>query len=190
MKEDEKIVMFDSDEAASRQSVMGWVSRGGFFHGDCGGSEAAARYAGCTHKSCPDCGAVIRKDEMACGPCKERRRRKRYEGLEKREWDGVTPIAIYLSDAYFWEEQELVDHCYDEQVDPAEMLLVLCEPIPARKLDAAEWLEGCMPDDVLEAAQAFNEAVEAAMPLSWRPTAVAAVLPAEILASIAERKRE
>lgn len=197
MKNDKKVVMFDSDEAASLQSVTGWVSRGGFFHGDGGAGESAARYAGCTHRACPDCGTVIEKSRTACGPCLLVRMRKRFEGFEKREWDGVTPIALFMGDTYFWEEQELVDFCCDEEVDPAGLLLVLCRPGRRAELDAVEFLSDFMADDgrdippeILDAERAFNKAAKAAELQVWYPMEVAVVLPADVLASIRAERQE
>jgi len=48
-KEPEKIVPYDSAEAASIQTVTGWVSRSGRFWGN---DEHMARYDGCTHRKC------------------------------------------------------------------------------------------------------------------------------------------
>lgn len=45
----EKIVMMDSDEAASIQTVTGWVDRQGRFWG---GDEHQARWCGATHRKC------------------------------------------------------------------------------------------------------------------------------------------
>ncbi|MEB2744543.1 hypothetical protein [Citrobacter portucalensis] len=45
----EKIVMMDSDEAASIQTVTGWVDRQGRFWGK---DENQARWCGATHRKC------------------------------------------------------------------------------------------------------------------------------------------
>ncbi|WP_407226469.1 hypothetical protein [Enterobacter roggenkampii] len=45
----EKIVMMDSDEAASIQTVTGWVDRQGRFWGS---DEHQARWCGATHRKC------------------------------------------------------------------------------------------------------------------------------------------
>ncbi|HAT6800607.1 TPA: hypothetical protein JAN03_00980 [Citrobacter freundii] len=56
----EKIVMMDSDEAASIQTVTGWVDRHGRFWG---GDEHQARWCGATHRKCknkPDEHPILR----------------------------------------------------------------------------------------------------------------------------------
>jgi len=45
----EKVVMMDSDEAASIQTVTGWVDRQGRFWGS---DEHQARWSGATHRKC------------------------------------------------------------------------------------------------------------------------------------------
>jgi len=47
----ETVVMEDSAEAASVQTVTGWVSRLGHFFGANEGAERTARYDGCTQRS-------------------------------------------------------------------------------------------------------------------------------------------
>ena len=63
IKETEKIVMYDSPEAATyRTDIKGWVSRDGHFYGDNGPSaEHGARWSGCTHMNCK-CGTSMRKE--------------------------------------------------------------------------------------------------------------------------------
>ncbi len=49
----EQIVLNTSDEAASIKTVTGWIDRYGRFWGD---YERIARYSGCTHVACSECG--------------------------------------------------------------------------------------------------------------------------------------
>jgi hypothetical protein len=49
INQNEKIVMMDSDEAASIQTVTGWVDRHGRFWGK---DEHQARWCGATHRKC------------------------------------------------------------------------------------------------------------------------------------------
>ena len=58
IKQEEKTILFTSDEAAKyTDGISGWVSRDGFFWGK---DERAARYHGCTHVLCEDCGNPAR----------------------------------------------------------------------------------------------------------------------------------
>jgi hypothetical protein len=105
MSEQKAIRPFDSDEAAQRKSVTGWVSHNGRFYGD---DERTARYDGCTHKPCEDCGELIPRDGLvACRPCLNKRDDGRFSLLARREWDGNTPLVSYDTDTYFFNEEEL-----------------------------------------------------------------------------------
>lgn len=68
-KEPEKIVPYDSAEAASIQTVTGWVSRSGHFWGN---DEHMARYDGCTHRKCDACETLIPvRGYTICDQCRE-----------------------------------------------------------------------------------------------------------------------
>jgi hypothetical protein len=64
--EDEKVIMYDSQEAAThRTDISGWVSRDGGFYAD---NEHLARWAGCTHMTC-ECGKPYIKGKVRCDEC-------------------------------------------------------------------------------------------------------------------------
>ena len=72
MKENKKVIMFDSDEAAQyKTNLSGWVSRDNHFFGE---DEHMARYVGCTHRKCEDCGEPTEKGWLVCDNCREKRR--------------------------------------------------------------------------------------------------------------------
>lgn len=181
----ETIVMRDSDEAAQLKTVTGWVSRDGFFYGN---DERIARYAGCTHDRC-ECGAVIPKSRIKCDDCRAKDVRARYENLERKEWDGVAPLALYDDDTYFFSEGDLEDYCDEHDCKVEDLMLVFCDPQYGRKLDIADYLCDQLPEDateydipapIVEAAEAFNKAVRDAGPLSWYPGKIRALVRVDV----------
>lgn len=72
---DNKVIMRDSPEAASLQTVSGWVSRHGRFFGS---DESIARYDGCTHVACSRCGAATEKRWTACTECRSQNSNPRW----------------------------------------------------------------------------------------------------------------
>ena len=170
-----KIVMRDSDEAASLQKVEGWVSRKGRFFG---WDERTARYDGATHQVCETegCGEVIPiQGRTICEECRLAKRNAKYHAMDVVEWDEKTPIVLYDDDRYFFSPDDLETYCDNQGVNVCDLQLVLCEPQYGRELDPDEFLIGELPEDntdpltqkVYDAALEFNESVREMGPLSW-----------------------
>jgi len=174
---DEKVILEESDEAATRTTVTGWVSRQGNFYGDGERAEWLARNSGCTHWPCHECGA-IRPKGARCEPCYERGKAARFAALPVVEWDGKAPLAEFDTDNYFFDEQAVQDHAEELGVPVSSLRLVLCVPVRAPLVDACGLLDGVVsPDDddvagyvtpaVREAVKTLNEALQAGGPYSW-----------------------
>ena len=118
----EKIIMYDSDEAATfKTGISGWVSGDGRFFGK---DEDMARYAGCTHKTCA-CGNIHSKSWTICDECRDRKSAGRYESMPHKEWEGE-PLVIFGDDRYFWDVESVYDHMLD--AGTTDLQLVICEP--------------------------------------------------------------
>lgn len=172
----ETIVMRDSPEAAQPHTMTGWKSRDGFFFAE----ESVARYAGCTHVACRECGAPTPKNWTACDACREKGDDARHAAREKREWDGVQMIYSEVADRYFSDPGEVFDFCegeYDGETHKAEELrLVLCEPLKPRHIDANDYCQDVLADDgevedadFLAACDALNAAIDKMPPTAWEP---------------------
>ena len=180
IRDDEKIVMYDSPEAAARVDMPGWKSRlGHFYPGDTKSSEHGARWSGCTHQKCA-CGKVMRQGETRCDSCQAKIDCEKYYALEMVEWDETTPVCDYKSDNYFWDREEALEHLFDVLEDAQkngyepEARLVLCEPRYLHPLDGSEWEddladEGELSDEVGEAIDALNAVLKAQGPSCWYP---------------------
>ncbi len=178
---EETIIMYDSCDAAEPvQTPAGTLWRGRntqFWTLD----ESIARYAGCTHRTCRDCGQPTVKHWLICEACRQERSDKKFSGMIVQEWDGVTPLVLYDDDRYFFSWDDIVDYCDDlKDTFPTDLRLVICEPVYGRELTAEYWDEQ-LPGEEQELPaplQAFvdqlNAAVRAHGPLSWREGKIAA----------------
>ena len=176
---EKQTVMEDSPEAASIQTVTGWVSRTGRFWGN---DERMARFDGSTHKRC-ECGAVI-EQRSYCRTCSDRKEIERWNAMPEVEWDGSAYLYSQVADQYFRDEQEIADYCADseEPCTPDDLRLVICTPNYPSEVDLCEQNsdvipedgdESCFSTDVQVALEALNKAIrESRTPeqaISWSP---------------------
>jgi hypothetical protein len=176
MREEEKIILYDSDEAAvyEERTLKGWWSKlpgnqQRFWKDD----EHMARYDGCTHRKC-DCGELTKKHYTACQACREKKDIEKYNKLESIEWDGETPIYSDSHDEYFFDLDILLDFAEDREVDIEDLRLILCVPQYANQIDYDYFCDqlpedGDLPADIEKAMNVFNEVIKNSKPLSWYP---------------------
>lgn len=181
----EEIVMYDTPEAASIQTVTGWMDRHGRFWGN---DEHMARFAGSTHQQCdknPD--HPIRANNSYCEACYEERQQALFLAMERQPWDCETMLAIHNSDTYFQERDDLRDYCLENNVLPEELQLVVCKPTYPREIDGCDHYcddlpdGGDLPQALQEAFDRLNEVIRASEPLSWFPGDIAAIPPEDVL---------
>ena len=172
MIEQNKVIMFDSEEAAQHQTgLTGWVSRQGHYWGN---DERAARYDGCTHTRCEDCREPVDRGRLICPQCHEIRQIKRYTAIPKEEWNEVGMLYSDAYDKYFSSWEEIEGYCEDEEISIDKLRLIICEPqyLPLISDDygcdeLAE--DGELPDSVIQAIEDFNKAIKVVGAVSWMP---------------------
>lgn len=171
--QEEKIILFDSEEAAKYvTNITGWVSKDGRFWGT---DERAARYDGCTHVKC-ECGNITEKGWLKCDSCRHKADIEKYNSFPFREWDKKEPVYSYAADKYFFEESDLEEYCDEEEVDPKDLRLVLCNPnyLSEVELDGAELpedtdLEDVVDKELLAMVAALNDKIRQQNPISYCP---------------------
>ncbi|KAA5840232.1 hypothetical protein F2A38_19585 [Pseudomonas chlororaphis] len=190
---EEKVVMYESPEAASIQTVTGWVDPSGRFWGN---DEHMARYCGSTHRQCAKNPAhPIHRTNGWCRDCREEGRAARFAAMPTRIWGGE-PITDYDGDDYFFDEESLRDHIIDNEINLADLKLVFCTPNYPREIDPSDYFYDDLPEDgeihddqLLAALELVNEMISKHGPMSWSPSNEAVELPQAFIEMInAERK--
>lgn len=175
----DKQILYDSCEAAEfRTNIEGWVDAHGGF---CDNDEDMARWSGCTHIICPECGKPTPKNYTICRDCREKKAIERYEAKERKKWDQQTPLYSEATDEYFFDGDQLLDYLADQAFPPQERVvnertlrLVICKPIYLRKIEddffADELPEdGRLPLDVEKAIDNLNILLREQGPVAWEP---------------------
>lgn len=176
----DKKIMYDSDLAAvyEERTLKGWWSVKSthnnfsrFFEED----EHMARYDGCTHMLCKECGKrTHRKSWTCCADCRAKHTRKRYEALQVVDWDGETYVCTFDDDQFFNSPDEIYDYCEEHGCKPEDLMLVLCEPGYPSQVNTDYWCDelpedGELPAEVLEALDALNDVISKSGPIAWWP---------------------
>lgn len=169
---EKKIILPTDPEAATfRTDISGWVDIYGRFWGK---DEKTARYASSTHSVC-ECGNTMSKGWSKCESCRGKTDIKKYNKLQFKEWRDEI-VYSELCDKYFRDSDEIEDYCSDEDIDIADLRLVLCEPNYFQELNEDQWddvlpeeSDGELPNKLIEAIGALNEVIKSLPPASYSP---------------------
>lgn len=185
MSAQKPIIMFDAPEAASLQTVTGWVSADGRFFG---GDENLARYCGATHRRCeknPD--HSIYEVNSSCDECRHARRQAKFAAMPIKEWTGE-PLVIFDGDQYFFDEDSLRDYLIDSDIELADLQFCICEPNYPSQIDPADHFCDDLPEDgeicddqLVAAFELLNEMIRKSDPLSWSQGEFATQLPQTLI---------
>jgi ribosomal protein L40E len=148
-KQPELVVLPNSPDAASLQTVSGWVSRSGHFFG---ANERLARYDGSTHSICTGCGAKAPKSYTLCDTCRDAEETARWNKREIVEWDGTTPFCLDDGSKYFFDIDDFFDWfddgSFDDGFKPEDVRLLLCVPVFFKQVDTEYWNDAFSDDDL------------------------------------------
>lgn len=167
---EEKTIMYDSPEACKAITLDGFSSAGGFFFR----KEEDARMSGCTHRLC-DCGQIMEKFRTMCENCSVKKKRDKYATLPFKEWDGVTPLTLYMDDKYFFSEDDITEYLYENEIKPEDLQLMYCQPNHYPEIDYYEMISDILPEDsdgnfpkILEdKLKEVNAIIKTMPPCSW-----------------------
>lgn len=156
MKKEEKIIMFDSPEAAVEVNMDLWKSSDGRL----AVKEETARYNGCTHKVC-ECGSIMKKWQMKCDSCSNELKRKQFLALPFREWDLVSPVCTTDEDKYFFNEADLIEYMEEDEDEPmTEIDLLICTENEWKTVDEDYWGDEMPEDSDGELPKKMQEALD------------------------------
>jgi hypothetical protein len=169
---DQKIIVNDSPEAAQIKTVTGWVDgKTGHFWGE---DELQARYGGSTHCRC-ECGGIYERGHgIRCSACQMNFDIETFNSYPVEKWDGVTPVVLYNTDRFFFNE-DILDFVADSDLaKDAELRICKCYPHNLSLISDDHWCDDLpdggdaeLPEEVQNAVDALNEAIKAAGPVSW-----------------------
>ena len=169
-----KIILPNDPEAAELVTIKMWkTSKGQYFHGN---NEDLARWNGSTHDTCK-CGKVFEKGIYTiCPACILAGVKNRYEAFEKVEWYEKYPVTEFDGDKWFYSLDEVEDYCEENECEISSLMLVHSKPIELPTIDIDDFLSNVLPDegeppqDLIDAAELFNEAISNSGTLSYTPT--------------------
>lgn len=172
MRNDFKIIHYDSDEAAKIVTLTGWLSSDGRFWGQ---DEHMARYSGCTHQKC-DCGNITERGRTKCDDCSNKLHIERYNKKPFKEWDSQQFVYCEHYDKYFFNKGDLDDFIEEEEIDAQSLMLVICDPQNFGELNNDYWEDvlpengdGELPKLLQEAVDNLNKIINTLSPASWIP---------------------
>jgi len=150
VSKEEKIILYDSPEAARLLTPEDlietplWIGGRGI-HAIITPNESTARYAGCTHKTCPETGEVFEKGYSHGPTVRARREWERYNNLRQVEVTEDTVFSFYDGGEVYDGEDELFEALVYREAESIGMVTVGV-PIDFRELDEDYW-EDDLPED-------------------------------------------
>lgn len=176
----EKIIMYDSPEAAQQETITGWVSSDRRFFGK---DEDLARFAGCTHKTC-ECGKIMEKHYLMCEWCRSRKWIENYNAYPFEPWDGVSPVYDHTTDEFFFGgADEIIERYADDEQDISTVRLSPCKEEYPQPVDVDYWSDtmpenwDSLPKEVEDALKVLNEKLRESGAWSWTPRDVRTSIP-------------
>lgn len=171
------IILPESNESAEyRTDIKGWVSADGHWYLD----EHIARWAGATHIHCEECGEIIPKNGyIICDKCRDKKDKERYYAMPEGEWVSGVPVTMMDGDKYFWDEDDILEYVYNNEIKIEDMMLVICKPVCAREIEPDEYYGDDLPLEqrleivnkgLYDKIMKVNEYIRRYKPvLSWTP---------------------
>jgi hypothetical protein len=109
-------------------------------------AEKAARTCCSTNSPCFVCGVNrTRYPHHACDGCRAIRKRERWERCEVKPLE--FPITIQDNDRWFFDEDDLLDYCDENNVEPGDLLLRIGKRHTPRFFDPGDFWYDDMPED-------------------------------------------
>lgn len=177
-----KVIMYDSPEAAQLVTVTGWATRDGRFFGD---NEHLARYCGSTHKACDkNENHPPHRINAYCEECHVEKMQEKFSSMPVVEWDGKTPLTLFDTDEFFFDQYQINDYCEEHDVLEENLRLVICKPNHMDAICAdSQWCDifaedVLLPAEVEDALNTLNAAIEEhGKAVSWSPGNKRVLLP-------------
>jgi len=168
----QQILYRSAKSAKWMTDIEGWVDSNGRFWGE---NEHMARWSGCTHIDCAECGKPTPvSGPTICGECKDKKELEKYRSMPRMRWDGKTPLYSATNDKYFFDEDDLLDYIEEEGGTVDDLKLIICEPNKFPEIEGDYFYDelpedGVLPTEIEIAIDAMNKVIRAQPPASWSP---------------------
>jgi hypothetical protein len=108
-------------------------------------SEDHARRCCSRNAPCRGCGERIQYSNSLCRSCIDKRERERWEKCEVKPLE--FPLFLQDDDRFFRDENDLLDYCCNNDVDPGDLLLRIGKQHSPRFFDPGDFWCDDMPED-------------------------------------------
>jgi len=175
MKQEEKLILNTDKDIVEAVMVLRWRTDKDNRVFD---TEEYARNYVATHKKCDteDCEAIVKIGWRRCDNCTHYSYREMYNKLTYKEWDGESLLSLFDNDVFFSDIDEIHDYCEENDVNPSDLMLIICEPIALRNVELDYW-EDDVPEncdglasyrpELAKKIQELNDWIDSQPPLSW-----------------------
>jgi len=132
-----------------------------------------------THTDCKSCGNEFKKRytyDHTCSNCLHKNNIDKYYTFPLVEWDGKACLFDYLSDdKYFFDTESIVEYCEDNEINPRDLMLVVCSTSNFSAIDFDNWAEEVHEDwepsaEFEKKLQEFNDFLSKESTQTWFPT--------------------
>jgi hypothetical protein len=72
---------------------------------------------------------------------------KKYTDMPFQEWDGESPLYFKDDNRCFWSKEELEEYCFDNDIFPEALQLIICEPVYGSIIDPYQIWESEIPEE-------------------------------------------
>lgn len=131
-----------------------------------------------THDNCIGCGIEFEKIftyAKRCESCSWKEKVKKYKSLELVKWDYEKPLCIYDDDTYFFDADDIMIYCEDNEIKPSDLMLVICNTSNFSTIDFEHWCDEVHEDwepsaEFTKKLKEFNEFLQKESTNTWWAT--------------------
>lgn len=132
-----------------------------------------------THLDCKSCGLEFKKrysHYSTCPDCQHKSNIDKYYTMPLVEWDGKACLFEYLSDdKYFFDTDSIVEYCEDNEINPRDLMLVVCSTSNFSTIGFDNWEEEVHEDwepsaEFEQKLKEFNDFLSNEPSRTWFPT--------------------
>ncbi len=169
------------ENAAYKTEIQGWACvHCHKFYGSKPHAEEIAKNCCYTSAPCPDCETGRRnRHRLRCEECAHKFLIKKWTETPQKEWDLKSPVTTLDGDEYFFDSDEVLEHCSENNLKPSDLFLIHCVENNPPYFNMSEYVGDYLPEEIddlpgdkkeMQAAEkAVNDWISKNTPFSWYP---------------------